>query len=259
MKGGLEKQKRRLPRGYSLVEIMAAAGVGLVVILTMLSTLLSGTDGFDSATRRIDALVEARAAMRVMADDVSTVISIGNEEFGWKAEDENFHEVWFLTLKPEGAQDVEKTQGDVCFVHYFTAVTQEVPIEGAAFSRKLYRRFLSSEDVLGSLRQESLPAADANPEEAEAIAFNVTRFIARPLVVAEGGGALVEWMRGAGSPESLAIEFQVVDGDTAEMLQTVEDWNLSSALSRNVIAADNEGASRRGRDFEMNLKIGQAN
>jgi len=87
----------------------------------------------------------------------------------------------------------------------------------------------------------------------------VTRFIARPLVVAEGGGALVEWMRGAGSPESLAIEFQVVDGDTAEMLQTVEDWNLSSALSRNVIAADNEGASRRGRDFEMNLKIGQAN
>lgn len=248
--------------GFTLVEVMVSAGISMVIILVMLATMLSGTQGYDQATRRIDALVEARAAMGVMSDDVSTLVSISEEEFGWQASDERFHEIWFLTLKPEGAQDPAKSQGDVCYVHYFTAVTRDLPLPDAAFSRKLYRRFLSSADLVENLRNGTLPTPVANVDEAEAVAFNVTRFVAQPLMAntTDGvGGALIPWTQGGGPPESLAIEFQVVDGDTADMLKTEADWNLDTVRAQNLIAENGLRASLRGRDFQLNLKIGRAN
>lgn len=247
--------------GFSLVEVMVAAGISMVIILVMLATMVSGTQGYDEATRRIDALVEARAAMGVMSDDVSTLVSITEEEFGWQASDDRFHEVWFLTLKPEDAQDPAKAQGDVCYVHYFTAVTRDLPLPDAAFSRKLYRRFLSSADLIENLRNGTLPEPVTNVDDAEAVAFNVTRFVAQPLVsdVFDGvGGALVPWAQGAGAPESLSIDLQVVDGDTADMLKTEADWSLQTPLAQNLVADDGARLSRRGREFQLNLTVGPA-
>lgn len=251
---------RSSQKGFSLIEVIVAAGIGTFIILMMAMTMRLGTDGFNEATRRIDALVEARAALGVMADDVSTMVGASEDEFGWKSSDERFHEIWFLTLKPIESQDPDKAVGDVCFVHYFTAVTQDAPVEDAAFSRKLYRRFLSSGDLLQRLTSGTLPSPSADPNRAEAVAFNVTRFVAQPLARTSTSGPLTEWSEGNGLPVSLGIDFQVVDGDTAALLREEEDWNLTTPVARTlIIEDDDEDESNRGRDFQLNLEIGHAN
>ncbi|MGJ8724949.1 MAG: PulJ/GspJ family protein [Roseibacillus sp.] len=258
MKSSLTISKARA--GFSLIEVLVAAGVGTAIILMMAMAMRVGTDGFNEATRRIDALVEARAALGVMADDVSTMVGTGEEEFGWSESEERFHEVWFLSVKPIEAQDPEKAVGDVCFVHYFTAVTPDAPVEGAASSRKLYRRLLSSGDVINDIAAGKLPEPDPDPDRAEAIAFNVTRFEAQPLARPVEEGPLIEWVQGGGLPVSLGIDFQVVDGDTAALMRSEEDWNLTSQLAQTLILTEgDDDESNKGRDFQLNLEIGHAN
>lgn len=261
MKNYQSRRYRSHRRGFSLIEVLVAAAVGTAIILMMSMAMRVGTDGFNEATRRIDALVEARAALGVMADDVSTLVGASDDEFGWSNDDERFHEVWFLTLKPTEAQEPDKAVGDVCFVHYFTAITPDAPVEDAALSRKLYRRFLSSGDLLERLSTGTLPVPVADPDSSEAVAFNVTRFVAQPLAQTAGNGPLTEWIPGDGLPNSLRIDFQVVDGDTASLLRNQEDWELTTPLAQTLVLEDenSEDQSRRGRDFQMNLEIGHAN
>ncbi len=254
------RTSRCQPNGFSLIEVMVAAAVGTGIILMMAMTMRVGTDGFNEATRRIDALVEARAALGVMADDVATMVGTSGDEFGWSEGDERFHEIYFLTLKPIDAQDPEKAVGDVCLVHYFTAVTPDAPVDEAAFSRKLYRRFFSSGDLLERISTGRLERPSADPSRAEAVAFNVTRFVAQPLAKGGASTGLIEWSEGNGLPVSLRIDFQVVDGDTAALMRNEEDWSLTTEVARTlVIPDDEEDESNRGRDFQMNLEIGHAN
>lgn len=246
--------------GFSLLEVLVSTVIGTAIILMMATAMRLGSDGFNEATRRVDSLVEARAALGVMADDVATMVGNGREDFGWQENDERFHEVWFLTLKPIEAQDPERAVGDVCLVHYFTAVTQDAPVEDAAFSRKLYRRFVSSGDLLQRLSTGRLSPPEADPSRAEAVAFNVTRFVAQPLARTTSVGPLVEWEQDNGLPISLGIDFQVVDGDTAALLRNEEDWNLTSDLARTLVLEDTDtDESNKGRDFQLNLEIGHAN
>ncbi len=253
----LVRSQPPLAAGFTLIEILVSSVVGTIVILVMMVAMGVGTDGFNESTRRIDSLVEARAALGVMSDDVSTMIGAGEEEFGWRKVDDRFHEIWFLTLKPATSQDPDKAVGDVCLVHYFTAVTQDVPIEEAAYTRKLYRRFVSSGDLLGRLLDGTLPPVTADPSQAEAIAFNVTKFVAQPLVRTNPFGPLTEWSENNGIPDSVEIDFQVIDGDTANLLRTPEDWNLTTRIAKQLLSEENENqTSRSGRDFTLNLAIG---
>jgi type II secretory pathway pseudopilin PulG len=245
--------------GFTLLEVMVAAGIGTAVLLVMLATMVAGTKGYGAATRRIDALVEARAALGVISDDVATMIPHGREAFGWAAEDERFQEIWFLTRKPEDAQAPEQNQGDVCFVHYYTAVTADSFVAEVPVSRKLYRQFLSSGEIAESLQKAILPEPQADSGKGELIAFNVTKFVVQPLESGEDGSGMREWTSDEGIPDSLRIDFQVVDNDTAELFQNEEDWNLQSKLARKLVLEGESGASARGRDFEMNLTIGHAN
>lgn len=245
--------------GFTLVEVMVSASLGTAIILVMLTAMVAGTRGFDESTRRIDALVEARAALGILSDDVASMIPLPGDEFGWFRSDDRFQEVWFMTLKPTDAQEADKAVGDVCFVHYFTAVTPDAPFEGAAVSRKLYRQFINSRDLVANLEMRQLPEAEADPENAEVIAFNVTRFVAQPLQRPVRGGSMIEWSPGNGAPQSLRVDFQVIDGDTADLFRGEDDWNLVSNLSRDLVVENENGASVRGRDFRMNLKIGHAN
>ncbi|MDP0489616.1 MAG: prepilin-type N-terminal cleavage/methylation domain-containing protein [Verrucomicrobiota bacterium JB023] len=246
-------------RGFTLLEVLVSMVVGLGVILVMMNTLLMGTRGYDASTRRIDALVEARAAMTVLADDVATMLGTSTKQFGFEENDGRFQEIWFATLKPESAQDPEKAVGDICIVQYFTAVTEDAPITDSTVSRKLYRRLWSSGDLTAYLRNGSLPLLTPNPDEAEAIAFNVTRFVVQPMVSMGEGQPMGVWSLGNGTPAALEVSFQVVDDDTAGLFRSEEDWDLTSDLATELILEDDFTESRRGRDFSMKLKIGHAN
>lgn len=256
----IQQTSPRSQKGFSLIEVLVAAGIGTGIILMMMMAMRVGTEGFSDSTQRIDALVEARAALGVLSDDVATMVGVGDENFGWTASDERFHEIWFLTLKPLEAQDSSKAVGDVCYVHYFTAVTQDAPVVDSAYSRKLYRRFVSSGDLLERLNNGTLPTPVADPDRAEAVAFNVTRFVAQPLARTNAAGPLANWAEGNGLPVALDIDFQVVDSDTAGLMRLEEDWNLTTKIAQTMVLEDgDEYDSRAGREFQLNLKVGHAN
>ena len=131
---------------------------------------------------------------------------------------------------------------------------------GASVSRKLYRRFLSSAEVLVRLSSGQLPTLNSDPDGAEVIAFNVTRFLAQPLSATSDFGPLSDWEPGNGVPEALCVHFQVVDNDTARLMSTESDWDLETLIARQIVLEDNEeDESNFGRNFYLDIEIGHDN
>lgn len=236
----------RVPmRGFSLVEVLVSMSLSLFVLLTMLAVTEMSARGYQGATRRIDTMVEARGALRILADDVSTMLGQGDSLFGFDDSREHFHELWFLTLKPVDAQDENKAVGDVCFVHYFTAVTPDSPVVDSVSTRKLYRRFLASEDVLPSLRLGKLPENERAPEEAEIVAFNVMGFRVFPQAL--GTEAAVY--------ERLGVELFVLDNETSVRFRTAADWSYETLLAKELLLELGEQESKLGARFRIEMRL----
>lgn len=238
-------------RGFSLIEVLVSMTLSLMVILTVLAATGMTTRGYQGATRRIDTMVEARGALRILADDVSTILGVEANEFDWDNSDENFHEIWFKTLKPIDAQDQDEAVGDVCYVHYFTAVTPDSPVEGSAITRKLYRRFLDSSEVLESIRSQTLPEPDADPEQAEVVAFNVMGFQVSPRSRNSSSGD-------DGTREDLqqlGIELFVLDNETSARFQTSADWSYETQLAQNLLQSGENSDAKIGDRFRIELEL----
>ena len=244
-------------RGFTLTEVLVASAIGVILLGVVLSVMGVGTDGYSRTMARVDANVEARTALRTLADDVASARV--DESFGLRrAEaDRGLGEIWFSAFKPRSAQNAEKASGDLCFAYYYTAVTGPLESGRGPYSRKLYRRLVSSADVMSKLKAgESLddPAPTPVSPEDEAIAFNVVQFLAEPLVRGEDGSEL-QWTEEGDDPTHLQVTLQVTDNETAGALTDQEDWEGGSTLSEQLLAPNSStGApNKRVRSFRMTI------
>jgi hypothetical protein len=223
-------------------------GVGTILLVVLLGVLAGGTDGYSAATGRIDANVEARAALTTFAADLSAVRYSRDVEGSFDVEQGDglwpSSESWFFALRPRAAQERAKASGDLCFVHYYTAVTRELEGESGPYSRKLYRRLVSSADVMSMLREDSdlsAPAKDPERLEDEAVAFNVVQFLVEPKVQLEGSGEELEWTRDMeDGPDFVDVVLRVTDDRTAVLFPGEEDWDGEGELARRFFGAGPE-------------------
>ncbi|NNC87435.1 MAG: prepilin-type N-terminal cleavage/methylation domain-containing protein [Akkermansiaceae bacterium] len=255
----------RRSRGFTLAELMVAMAVGTILLLVVLGVMSSGSEGYAAATGRIDANVEARAALTTFSDDLATIrpspvndlsFSIRQGEGVWPSS-----EAWFFALKPRSAQDAGKASGDLCFVYYYTAVTRELEGEAGPYSRKLYRRLISSADVMEMLRNgDDFLAPKPDPErlEDEAVAFNVVQFLAEPWVVNSESGQVEAWTRESGlaGPDFVDLTLRLTDDRTAALLSKEENWEGDWPLARQFFGEGPGSAEgKRMRTFKTRLPL----
>ena len=120
-----------------------------------------------------------------------------------------------------------------------TAVTQEIEGESGAWSRKLYRRLVSSSEVMKLLREDedfADPEADPERAEDEAVAYNVVQFLVEPKVLDDESGVESDWDRELGEgPDYVDVTLRVVDDRTAVLLPEEADWEGEGALARSLL------------------------
>ncbi len=244
--------------GFTLTELIVAMGMAVTVMLVVVSVMAAGSDGYGMANRRVNANVEARAALTTLTDDVAGMLFDGN--FVLKTGDGEWPsgELSFLALKPRSAQDGAKASGDLCFVHYYTAVTRQLEEDRGPFSRKLYRRLVSSADVMDALRNgkdfES-PVVDPTRDEDEPVAFNVVQFELKPKSY-HAGGLVKDWKKGEGQPDFLEVVLRVTDNETAGLLRNEDDWDGSGALARRLLGEGGENEDgKRLRSFSVTIPV----
>lgn len=244
--------------GFTLAELIVSMGMAVTLMLVVVAVMAAGSDGYGQAHRRVNANVEARAALTTLADDVAGMLF--DENFVRKTGDGTWPsgELSFLALKPRGAQDGAKASGDLCFVHYYTAVTQRLEENRGPYSRKLYRRLVSSADVMEVLRDggdfES-PTVDPARDEDEPVAFNVVQFEVTPKLLQTGGSARA-WQDGDERPDVIEVILRVTDNETARLLKDEGDWDGSGALARRLLGEGSESdAGKRLRTFSVTIPV----
>ena len=236
------------PRGFTLTELIVAMGMAVVLLFVIFGMLGVGGRGYSAAMGRVDGTVEARAALTTLVDDVAGMrfddnfgIVVGSDVWGSS-------ELRMMVFKPRSAQESDKASGDLCFVHYYTAVTQELEGDTGPFSRKLYRRLVSSADVMKELKEgrsfES-PVADPERLEDEPVAFNVVQFLVEPKVRGVDGED-TDWKKGDGRPDYLVVSLRVTDHETAGLLRAEADWEESGGLAERLLGQSEEGRGEAG-------------
>jgi hypothetical protein len=244
--------------GFTLTELIVAMGMAMLLLFVILSMLGTGGRGYSAAMGRVDANVEARAALTTLADDVAGVRF--DENFGFVKEGGPWSssELWLMTMKPRSAQESGKASGDLCFVHYYTAVTQELEEDAGRFSRKLYRRLVSSADVMRDLKDGKTfesPTADPKRLEDEPMAFNVVQFLVEPMVRQEGRENTL-WKKGDGRPDYLDVSLRVTDNETAGLLTAEADWEGGGGLAERLVGENEEGQNgKRVREYQVVVPI----
>ncbi len=94
--------------GFTLTELIVSMGMAVTLMLVVVSVMAVGSDGYGQANRRVNANVEARAALTTLTDDVAGILF--DDNFVLKTGDGTWPsgELSFLALKPRGAQDASK-------------------------------------------------------------------------------------------------------------------------------------------------------
>lgn len=244
--------------GFTLAELMVSMTIGSVLLLVVLAVVQSGGDGYSTATQRVDANVEARAALTTLADDLSSVKFDDNFVLKEVVGSWSGSELSFLTLKPPTAQDRSLALGDLCFVHYYTAVTRQLEGTTGPYSRKLYRRLVSSRAVMDVLRNGGnfeTPVVDPNRPEDEAVAFNVVQFLVTGKVEADDG-TVVDWTKGNGEPDFVEVTLRVTDNKTAALFTEQGDWEATSDLARRMLGTEADPESgQRLRTYHVEVPV----
>ena len=68
---------RLAPRdGFSLVELLVSMAVAAILITALMQSLLSASDSWSSQSKHVTAQREARTALRLLADDISSAVAL---------------------------------------------------------------------------------------------------------------------------------------------------------------------------------------
>jgi prepilin-type N-terminal cleavage/methylation domain-containing protein len=211
--------------GMTLLEVMVAVSISSVLILA-LATILGNTSGIYADTEKtIETLRDGRAALGILRDDMAGFMG---EERGlplvYERDDSNRSTRWgFFTSRSARAQQPGRNPGDLCFVWYYTAITTE---SNGRISRKLFRQFLSSADTIPLLGQPNPPRLTPDPENDDAIAFNVLDFRCE----FRRRGANGQWVEAKTAEEirqagEVTVVLRVLTNSAAASLETAADWS----------------------------------
>lgn len=217
------------PRGFTLVELIAAMAIGTIILLAAASLLGSSGEGYERVGGGVATEREARALISQLGSDLSTAV------FHKDGVIKKFSQPWpadslgFLTLQPAAAQSDDGRIGDLCAAHYYI---KDLDIGGKK-TRCLMRGFRESKDAFAALEQDTLSSLFAARENIdEPIAFGVVSFEARPKS-RDASGAWIDWVESdTKAPEAFEVRLVVARRELAGRLKTSADWDGGGAAGK---------------------------
>lgn len=211
--------------GMTLLEVMVAVSISSILLLS-LALILGNTSGIYADTEKtVETLRDGRAALGILRDDMAGFMG---QQRGlpvvYERDDASLSTRWgFFTARSPRAQEPGRNAGDLCFVWYYTLITSD---KNGRASRKLFRQFLSSADALPLLGQPNPPALVPDPENDDAIAFNVLDFRCE----FRRRGVNGEWVAAESAEEirqavEVTVVLRVLTNEAAGSLETAADWS----------------------------------
>lgn len=219
----------RIP-AFSLVEVLAALGIGTVVLLLGVAALGTVRDGYERGASGIGTEREARAVLTQVAEDLGKAVMRDED---WLEHEEGTG-TWrgdrfgFLCLQPADAQSQETHIGDLCTVNYYL---RDLEIGGVTV-RCLMRGFRDSQATFAALRSGNLESLWDEQERDEPVAFGVVAFEVDPMTRRDSG-ELVEWSRGDPAriaPDLVRLQLVVARRQLVGRLSSPGDWDASPLL-----------------------------
>lgn len=211
--------------GMTLLEVLVGVSIGSILILALSNILGRTSEIFADTERTVETLRDGRAALGILRDDMAGYI--GPERglpIVYQRDESNLSTRWgFFTSRSARAQEPGRNPGDLCFVWYYTMVTAET---NGRTSRKLYRQFISSADAMQMLGRPNPPQLTPDPDNDDAIAFNVLDFRCE----FRGRGDNGEWVEAKTTEQiqqagEVAVVLRVLTNAAAGALETEADWS----------------------------------
>jgi len=200
---------------FTLIELLVAMTVTAILALVLASVFLGVSKSFNQVEGRASAYRDARAALRLIEDELAALVDPRPPRVGDALEDsqspppvqltEGDHpSLAFLTKVDSQGQPKNENQSDVCLVGYFTAD------DPTSHRTALYRVLISSQQTYERLKSGNkslLQDTDRDPKnpQAEPVADNVIAFQARLLDRSEK-----EIVSDSANPAFVEIELKVV-------------------------------------------------
>lgn len=219
------------------------AVLSLLVVL-LLSMVDNASTMWRQSENRVDAYREARAALNVIANDLTSVYLTGDDKDAdiFKVNTattltiQNSPEstdlsgrMIFVSAFPASIQD-NTQKSDLCTVGYFVRYAKPslLSISDSPPSMNLYRYFRQSNDTFDALRAGNVESGITDPlPETDLLARNITGFQVRAYSFGSGSPPSIQPFVQSTSnpvPDVLEIELRAISNDAAKRFGTQSDW-----------------------------------
>lgn len=213
--------KRQQRHGFTLIEMLVAATLGIAVLLLALGLLGQARDDSSRIGGGVGAGREARAVLSQLAADLSGARFHKDGVFEAGHAPRPCDRLGFLSLQAADAQSPDGHVGDLCAIHYYL---KDLVIGGQTV-RCLMRGVRESNDTFNALREDRIPNLFTGTSRDEPIGFGIVAFEARPQV-RDNSGQWQAWDPAmARPPECLAVRLIVVRPELAARLKDSAAWD----------------------------------
>lgn len=256
--------------GFSLVELLVTMVVSSILIAALMQSFVTASDSWSSQSKHATAQREARAALRIITDDLSSAVALPSggplvmEPAGMRlvptrfwtqasAEESGSTRLAFLRLSALNAPPADSGRGDLRLVLYGVSITADGGASGlepdarsqklvrcefpaAETHRRLLRHRLQNQPLIREedwklLEQPNLPRPDPDEPVVAVLAHDLIQFNLKPLE------RLLEERVEPGWPETsmptwVEVVLRVTNRQTGRWLRTLADWRGQGERAR---------------------------
>jgi prepilin-type N-terminal cleavage/methylation domain-containing protein len=247
-------------RGFTLLELLVSMSILALLLALLLSMVNGATKLWRANENRVDSYREARAAINLIASDLTAIYPSANLNYFYTQKDEKpatpvqipgmNGSLFFLTALPIDAQGSDKNatanKSDLCTVGYYLGYDKTSLTNNGTRSYNLYRYFRGSndtytdallvgDDILAGVNIDTRTNGNSEVLAKNITGFKVVPYEIPPATAANPSPKPIEFTKTAQTPLPDMVEITVtaVNNDVAKRFRDDKSaWENPSSTTR---------------------------